>query len=211
MTMIKKYLNICFLVLVVMFLLSSNLYLYTEEIQAEQYRASEYDRASEYIVGSPDIVDITVWGHADLSKTVVVAPDGLISFPLIGEIHAAGLTTSQIEDKIRACLAKDYIVDPKVAVTIIEYKSKRFFMFGEVRRVGSFPLEKDITLLRAVTIAGGFTEFAAPSKVRLLRKKGRSGYITIRVNIHNIVKEKRGQGDILLKTDDIIIIPESIL
>lgn len=199
----KRYLSICFLGLGIIFLVNSNLYI--KKIQAEEYRTSGY------IIGSPDQIGITVWGHADLSMTVVVAPDGLISFPLIGEIHVAGLTTSQVEDKIRAFLAKDYIVDPKVSVTIIGYNSKRFFIFGEVIRVGSYPLEKDITLLRALTIAGGFTEFAAPSKVRLLRKKGRGGYITIKVDIHNIIKEKRGQGDILLKTDDIIIVPESIL
>ncbi|MFH1449629.1 MAG: polysaccharide biosynthesis/export family protein [bacterium] len=173
--------------------------------EAEQYISSGY------IIGSPDVLDITVWGHRDLAKVVTVAPDGLISFPLVGEIHVAGLTTSQTEDKIRAFLAKDYLVDPKVTVTIAEYKSKRFFIFGEIRRVGNFPLEKDITLLRAISIAGGFTEFAAPSRVRLLRKKGASGYITIKLNIHDIIKEKRGQGDILLKTDDIILVPESIL
>lgn len=127
------------------------------------WNSAEAQEASEsrtYVIGAEDVLEIKVWGHEDLSRAVTISADGYFSFPLIGRIRAGGLTVRELETKIATLLDKDYIVNPQVSVTVMEYKSKKVFILGEVAKPGAYYLSKDDTLLEIVSKAGGVTETA---------------------------------------------------
>jgi len=159
--------------------------------------------ADEYVIKIEDSLIIDVWKHPDLHQNVKVDADGNISFPLIGKVKAAGLTIGELTDRITYLLGKDYLVNPLVKVDIEKFIQKQtFFVYGEVKSPGVHVLEGQMTLLRAITIAGGLSDFASPI-VYIKRKIGNREQ-KIKVNINRIVKQE--VEDVPLKADDIIIV-----
>lgn len=160
----------------------------------------------EYIIKPEDSLIVTVWKHDDLNQKVKVDTDGNINFPLIGKVKAVGLTISQLRDRITELLGKDYIINPLVTVNIEKYiESQVFFVYGEVKNPGAHTLEGRMTLLRAITLAGGLSDFAS-SIVYIKRKvKDKDKEQRIKVNINSIIKQET--ADIPLKPDDIIVVP----
>lgn len=122
--------------------------------------AQEDASTSNYSIGAEDVLNITVWGHDDLTRTVTVAADGYFSFPLIGRIKAGGLTVRSLETTIAQLLDKDYIVNPQVTITVKEFRSKKVFILGEVMKPGDYYLSKTDTLLELISKAGGVTQDA---------------------------------------------------
>ena len=122
----------------------------------------------EFMLGPRDEVEVFVWQHADLSRTAVVSPAGLLSYPLVGTIKASGLTGDAVAAKIHEGLAK-YIVDPQVTVTVKSVRSQKVFVLGEVSRPGVFPIESPMRAIEAIALAGGFTQDAETRKVLLIR------------------------------------------
>jgi polysaccharide export outer membrane protein len=114
------------------------------------------------------VLTITVWGHADLGGRFTVAPDGAITFPLLGPVAVGGRTVTEIEAQLRKMLADGYLVNPQVAVEVAEYHSQRVFVVGEVRQPGPVPLTGSLTVLDALAKAGSLTEQAGGS-VRVIR------------------------------------------
>lgn len=127
---------------------------------------------AEYTIGPEDEMSVTVWDHPDLARKVRVNLEGKISLPLIGEVQVAGLTPLQAEKKIKEMLDGDYVINPQVSITMEEYKTARmmFYVTGEVTKPGQYPLHKGISLLQAISAAGGFTEKAHRGKVRVVRE-----------------------------------------
>lgn len=119
--------------------------------------AQDNTAVKNYIIGAEDVLEIKVWGHDDLSRSVTVSADGYFSFPLIGRIKATGLTIRQLETQVAKLLDQDYIVNPQVTVSVTEYKSKKVFILGEVVKPGAYYLSKSDTLLEIVSKAGGVT------------------------------------------------------
>ena len=113
-----------------------------------------------YIIGAEDVLNVTVWGHEDLTRTVTVSADGYFSFPLIGRIKAGGLTVRSLETTIAQLLDKDYIVNPQVTITVTEFRSKKVFILGEVMKPGAYYLSKTDTLLEVISKAGGVSQDA---------------------------------------------------
>ena len=111
--------------------------------------------AQEYRVGPKDVLKVTVWGHDDLSRLVVVGADGTFQFPLVGDVRVAGLTPGGIEGLLRDLLGKDYLVNPQVSVSVQEYRSQRVFVLGEVEKPGTYAMTGLTTLLDALSQAGG--------------------------------------------------------
>jgi polysaccharide export outer membrane protein len=107
-----------------------------------------------YALGPRDVVKITVWGQQDLSGEFAVGLDGTIRFPLVGPVVASGLTESQLAERLRVLLEKDYLVNPQVFVGVTEYKSKKVIVLGEVAKPGAYPLTGDVTLLEILSQAG---------------------------------------------------------
>lgn len=134
------------------------------------------DDGTTYVIGAEDVIDIKVWGHDDLSRSIIVAADGYFSFPLIGRVRAAGLTVRQLENQIARLLDKDYIVNPQVTVTVSEYKSKKVFILGEIARPGAYYLSKTDTLLEIISKAGGVTSNAG-REIMIVRPTAKEGTV----------------------------------
>ncbi|MHB8481137.1 MAG: polysaccharide biosynthesis/export family protein [Nitrospiria bacterium] len=167
--------------------------------------AAEAGVPRDYVLGPEDIIDVSVWKNESLSRTVSIRPDGKISLPLVGDIQAAGLTTSLVRDSIKEKL-KDYIGTPEVSIIVKEINSMVVFVTGEVSHPGKLMLRSDTSVLQAVILAGGFTQFASPNKIVLLRRVG--GIETRKqIRYKDIVSGKRPEEDILLQRGDTIIVP----
>jgi polysaccharide export outer membrane protein len=123
---------------------------------------------ADYILGPEDVLEITVWRSADLSKVVTVRPDGRISLPLIGDVSAMGKTTVQLASDLSAKL-KEYKENPQVSIVVKEVNSYAIFVLGEVMKPAKYPLKTKTTLLQAITLASGFTQTAARNKIVVFR------------------------------------------
>lgn len=168
----------------------------------------------EYRVGPKDVLKVTIWGHDDLSRLVVISGDGAFPFPLIGDVSVAGLNTSEIEARLRALLGKDYLVDPQVSVSVQEYRSQRVFVLGEVEKPGTYALTGQTTLLDALSQAGGPAKTAGRRVVvvRLPRSEGpmapgAAGSVTLRANLKSLLDGAAGEN-IALQNGDTIYVPK---
>lgn len=164
------------------------------------------DEGDSYLINPHDLIDISVLGESDLSLTVRVSERGLISFPLLGEVRAAGYTPIQFERRLEDLLAKDYLVSPSVNVSISEYGT--ISVLGQVQKPGSFEIKGRLTVTRAIAQAGGLTKTASPNGTRIIRKyNDREEIIPVRLN--DILKGGDLTHDISLLPGDLIVVPES--
>ena len=124
---------------------------------------------SNYQLGSGDKIKIQVYGEEGLSMETKLTDAGTILYPFLGEVRVAGLTVGQLADRIVEGLKGRYLVDPKVSVSVLEYRE--FFVNGEVKSPGAYPYQPGLTVQKAVSMAGGFTERASRSNITLLREK----------------------------------------
>jgi len=114
----------------------------------------------EYTIGAGDVLFINVWGHEDLAKEVVVSEKGIFSFPLIGEVEAAGLNVKDLEVKLVRLLSDGYVINPYVTVRVKGFKSRKVYMLGQVRSPGTYSLDKETSLIEIISRAGGVTDGA---------------------------------------------------
>ncbi len=124
----------------------------------------------EYKIGPGDVVGVQVWDNSDLDRDVSVAQDGSFTFPLIGKVYGGGLTAYELEVLVKEKLADGYLVDPQVSVKVRSFQSQKVFLFGEVRKAGSYYLKKKTHLLELISMAGGFTGDAGQT-VTIVRNK----------------------------------------
>ena len=122
---------------------------------------------SGYKLGSGDKISVYVFDEPDLSMEYTLSDAGTISYPFLGEIRVLGMTVGALETKIVAGLEGDYLTDPKVNVTIKEYR--QFYIHGEVMKSGGYPYQPGLTLRKAVSLAGGLTERASEKKIFVIR------------------------------------------
>jgi len=163
-----------------------------------------------YQVGIDDILTISVLQPDKLSTKVTVSPDGSITFPYIGQIIVKGLTLTKIQKKIEKRLSDGYMKYPVVSVYLDQSRSRKFFVYGEVIKPGSYYLEENTTILKAISIAGGFTKFGSSSRVKLLRiKKDKSGYDKVQINIKAIM-DGNSKADVLIEPGDIVVVSEGV-
>lgn len=148
---------------------------------------------SEYRVGPEDVVQIFVWKEPDLSTMATVRPDGKISVPLISELEASGKTAAQLQTEVADRLKK-YIATPVVTVIVKEVNSPKISVLGQVRKPDRYRIKQRITVLEAVALAGGFTDFAKRDHVTIIRNAGTAQNRTV-VDLKRLVKE--GGGDAL--------------
>ena len=159
-----------------------------------------------YQIGVGDILEITTWKEPDFTRNnVMVRTDGKISFPLLNDFPAAGLSPMELKYNLEAGL-KAYVSNPVVTVHVINPVSQKFYILGEVMRTGEYPLVKHLTVLQAFALAGGFTEWASKKEIILLRHEGGKDKI-YRINYKDIASGKDFSQNLKLKTDDTIIVP----
>jgi len=164
------------------------------------------DPGGDYKIGPEDVLEISVWKNADLSKTVTVRPDGKISLPLIGDLEASGRTAAQLKDEIVAKLKK-YQETAVVSVIVQTVNSYRVFVVGEVKTPGPYLLKTRTTVLQAIAMAGGFTQFASKNKMMLVRPRGDGSDERIRVSFDDLVYGGDRQENLILKAGDTIFVP----
>ena len=158
-----------------------------------------------YVIGAQDVLDIDVWKEAELTRSVPVRPDGKISLPLLNDVQAAGLTPTQLSEEITTELKK-FITDPQVTVIVTEINSQRVYILGEMTRPGAYPLLPGMTVLQALSSAGGFTAFANMKKIYVLRNEG-GKQEKFPFNYKDVVKGKNAGENIVLKAGDQIVVP----
>jgi polysaccharide export outer membrane protein len=177
------------------------------QLQGSSKGASQSGATADpnYVIGPQDIIDISVWKEPDLSRSVPVRPDGKISLPLVNDVQASGLTPGQLGAKITSDLAK-YMTNPQVTVIVSQINSQRIYILGEVARAGSFTLLPDMTVLQALSDAGGFTAFANSKKIYVLRRdNGKQQKIPF--NYKDVISGKDPSQNVALKSGDTIIVP----
>jgi polysaccharide export outer membrane protein len=159
----------------------------------------------EYRVGESDTLQITVWKSPDLSKTVVVRPDGMIALPLIGDLKVIGMTSGEIQELVTSKL-KDYVVSPRVLVEITEIRSRRVFITGEIVRPGLYPLGGQTTVLQLIAQAGGLTPFAKRKSIVILRQEN-GKQTRFPFNYSDVVHGRSPQQNIPLAPGDTVVVP----
>jgi polysaccharide export outer membrane protein len=158
-----------------------------------------------YVIGAQDVLDINVWKEPELTRSVPVRPDGKISMPLLNDVQAAGLTPMQLTAQITTGLKK-FVSDPQVTVVVSAINSQRIYILGEVNRAGAFPLLPGMTMLEALSSAGGFTMFANVKKIYLLRNvNGKQEKYPF--NYKDVIRAKTPEQNIPMKAGDTIVVP----
>lgn len=175
--------------------------------ESELNKTNIVELKNSYKIGIGDILDIITWKETDFSReNILVRLDGKITFPLLDDIIAAGLTTLQLKQQI-SVLLKKYIDSPNVTVVVRSPVSQRFYVLGEVARTGEYPIQKELTIIQAFAMAGGFTEWATKKEIILIRKKAEGGNDIIKVDYKKLAQGKGLENNIILKADDTIIVP----
>lgn len=158
--------------------------------------------SSHYRIGPEDILDVVVWKNADLSKSVTVRPDGMVTLPLIGELRAGGMTADQVRDDIKVRLAR-YKEVPEVSVTVTDVRSYNLYILGEVKTPGRYQVKSYTTLLQALALAGGFTPWAETEDIVVVRRDKSAKEQRMNVRYKDLVK----RGDFGLSPGDTVIVP----
>jgi polysaccharide biosynthesis/export protein len=171
---------------------------------------AEQQSGSKYILGVGDIIEVSVWNHQELKSTLSIRPDGLISYPLTGEIRAAGETTADLTDQIREKMLV-YMKDPKISVNVVEYRSKKILVLGEVKTPGLYPCESQMTAFEAIGLAGGYLKYAELRSILVIRNPYSKSPQFITVNLHKALDHTNTKENIALQPKDIIYVPRSFI
>lgn len=155
-----------------------------------------------------DVLEVRVYQEPDVSGVYRVSPTGEVDFPLCGKVKVNALTASEAADAFTACLKAGYMRRPQVSVMVKEFNSKKVFVFGEVTKPGAFPFEEGMTIIHAVSAAGGFARTASKNSVNVTRvQDGRELKVPVRVEDIVVGREK----NFALQPGDIIFVPETFL
>lgn len=164
--------------------------------------------SEEYRIETGDLLLITVYDQDDLTTKVRVAKEE-ISFSLIGNIKAAGMTVAELGKVIEVSLRKDYLVNPRVKVVIEEYNPRKVFVLGAVERPGAYelPANKVTTVLEVITRAGGFSKIADQNGTKVTRKTIDGKEETIKVRVADIMQKGQKDKDVVMQPNDVVLVP----
>lgn len=158
-----------------------------------------------YVIGAEDVLSINVWKEAEVSGSVPVRPDGKISLPLLNDVQAAGLTPVELSAQIAEKLKK-FLESPRVTVVVTQINSRKYYVLGEVLRAGAFSLLPNMTVLQALSSAGGLSQYANGSKIYVLRtENGKQNKYAF--NYKQVVRGESAEQNIALKPGDTIVVP----
>jgi polysaccharide export outer membrane protein len=159
----------------------------------------------QYQIGTEDVLEVIIWNNAEMSRTVPVRPDGMISLPLLNDVQAAGLTAMQMRDVLVSRLT-EYMPSPEVSVIVREVKSAKVTVIGQVRTPGRYDVKTRSTVMDVLAQAGPFSNFAAVGRIFVLRADGST---TKRLSFdYNKALSRRGdQENFVLEPGDIIVVP----
>jgi polysaccharide export outer membrane protein len=167
--------------------------------------ANALEEKERYGIGPGDTLEISVWKDESLTRQLIVPPDGMISFPLIGEIDASGKTVTQLHDIVEEQLS-EYIPDVTVNVMLIEAISLRAYVIGKVNKPGMFPITQDTTVLQILAMAGGLNAFAAEEDILVLRRR-QGGMTKLPFDYEEIRNGENLEQNIVLERGDVVVVP----
>jgi polysaccharide export outer membrane protein len=162
--------------------------------------------AADYLIAAEDVIEVSVWREPELTRQVIVRPDGAFSFPLVGDVAAAGFTTSQLEAVLRERLSA-YIPDAVVTVSVMELRGLRVYVTGKVRSPGQFQVGRYVDVLQAITLAGGFTPFADTKDIQIIRRDAAGRETIFKFNYNEVERGRNLQQNIRLMADDVVLVP----
>ena len=178
----------------------------SESFAADTKSATAKPAIASYTIGAGDVLRIVTWKEPDFTlESVLVRTDGKISFPLLNDVQAAGLTPMMLKDVLETGL-KSYVAAPVITVTVTNAGSQKFYILGEVPRTGEYAIVKDLSVLQAFALAGGFTEWASKDEILLIRREGGQKKV-YKIDYKDMAKGKNLEQDLLIRVDDTIIVP----
>jgi polysaccharide biosynthesis/export protein len=160
---------------------------------------------TEYLIGPEDVLEISVWKEEGLEREVLVRPDGKLSFPLAGDVQAAGRTPEQVQTEITERIQR-YIPDPVVTVTVKTIGGNKVYVIGEVKNPGSYVIGRYVDVIQALTLAGGLTPFARENSIKVLRREG-TREIVVSFEYAEVKKGRRLEQNIFLRGGDVVVVP----
>jgi len=158
-----------------------------------------------YRVGPEDVLEISVWREDALKKEALVRPDGGLSYPLIGDLHAAGKSINEIREEIAKRLEK-FIPDPVVSVTVLKVGSQRVYVVGKVNKPGEFLVGRYVDVLQALSMAGGLTQFADSNEIRVMRRDGER-QLVLPFEYGRVTRGQKLEQNVQLRGGDVIVVP----
>ena len=161
--------------------------------------------SSDYQIGADDLLDVNVWKEQELTRTLQVRPDGKISMPLLNDVQAAGLTPTQLAQSITEKLKK-YLTAPQVTVIVTQINSQRVYVTGEVAHAGAYVVLPGMTVLQAITAAGGLTPFANGKKIFLMRNEN-GVPAKYPFNYKDVLDGRKSEENLKVKAGDTIVVP----
>lgn len=173
----------------------------SEAYAQQQAKAAE----TPYTIQPGDKLQISVWNETDLQKELLVAPDGGIAFPLVGELSVVGKSIVELRQDISERLSR-YIAEPIVTVTIIEVLGNKIYVIGQVNRPGQFVVNPMVDVMQALSMAGGTTPYASLNNISILRRRGRQ-QISIPFKYGDVSSGKNLDMNVILQSGDVVIVP----
>ena len=172
---------------------------------AESAASSEPRPEPLYVIQSNDMLEIFVWKQPELTRKVLVRPDGRISFPLVQDLQASGISPGELKEQIETRL-KEYLTYPTVTIIVEAIQSYRIYVVGKVQKPGALVVEKPVTVLQALALAGGFQDYAKDSEITIIRNLGQET-IVFDFNYREVIKGKQATQNILLRSGDVVVVP----
>jgi len=158
-----------------------------------------------YKIQPGDVLEVSVWKEENMIRTVLVRPDGGMSFPLAGDIQAAGESVEKLSETIAERLSK-YIPDPVVTVSMQQLSGNKIYVVGKVARPGEYVANSYVDVVQAIAMAGGMTPFAAVNKIKIVRRKGKD-LEAYAFRFGDIEKGENLKQNIILRSGDIVVVP----
>ena len=178
---------------------------FTELVIAETNSTNDKINAASYQIGPGDVLQISVWKEEGMDQQTLVRPDGEITFPLVGEIQAGGLSTKMLSDALIEKLKK-YIPNPSVTVSVLQAISNKVYVIGKVNRPGEFPATAYMDVLQALTVAGGLTPYADSDEIKIIRRTATGTKMKL-FDYDEVISGEQLEMNIILKAGDTVVVP----
>lgn len=166
-----------------------------------------YADAEAYRINAGDVLKVFVWNEESLSDEFVVRPDGIFSFPMVGQVEAGGRTTVDVENAIVSGLSKYLRDKPVVTVSLLRMEGNIVFVLGKVNKPGAFPVTSRVDVTQALALAGGLSTFADENEIKILRRDGNGAQQAVPFNYAAIKGGKKLESNIMLRSGDVVIVP----
>jgi len=175
-------------------------------LHAQTPAKSEGQRSEPlYVIQPNDMLEIFVWKEPELTRKVLVRPDGRISFPLVQDLQAAGLNPGELKVQVEKKLS-EFLSAPEVTIIVEAIKSYQVYVLGKVQKPGSMNVEKPVTVLQALALAGGFQDYAKDTEMTIIRTQGKD-HLVFDFNYRDVIKGKKAEQNIILRSGDVVVVP----